>query len=133
MDDDSMSFGDCGLQDGDCFLLATGHYRFAGTSAKDANWPMTGLRFLGFYAMIDPPRPSVPDAVLKCQAAGIKVVMVTGDHPTTAEAIAKQVNIIPLYEADPNSKPDEGKMRKVEIGRWTKAGEPPQLPNDKDF
>merc|ERR1740129_1953124 len=132
MDDDSMSFGDCGLKDGASFLLANGHYRFAGTSAKDANWPMKGFRFLGFYAMIDPPRPSVPDAVLKCQAAGIKVVMVTGDHPTTAEAIAKQVNIIPLYEADPNST-DEGKMRKVEIGRWTKAGQPPELPEDKDF
>jgi magnesium-transporting ATPase (P-type) len=133
IDDDSMSFTDCQIsENGDMFLLATGHYRFAGTSAKDANWPMTGFRFLGFYAMIDPPRPSVPDAVLKCQAAGIKVVMVTGDHPTTAEAIAKQVNIIPLYEADPNST-DEGKMRKVEIGRWTKAGQPPELPEDKDF
>jgi len=131
MDDDSMSMGDCSVKDGDCFLLAIGHYRFNGTSANDSNWPMTGFRFLGFYAMIDPPRPSVPDAVLKCQAAGIKVVMVTGDHPTTAEAIAKQVNIIPLYEEDPTS--TDGKMREVEIGRWTQANEPPELPNDPKF
>ena len=45
-------------------------------------------------AMIDPPRPAVPGAVEKCREAGIKVIMVTGDHPITAEAIAKQVNII---------------------------------------
>merc|ERR1719383_443643 len=130
MDDDSMTFGDCQVQDGAVFMLATGRYRFAGTSATDSNWPMTGFRFLGFYAMIDPPRASVPDAVLKCQAAGIKVVMVTGDHYTTAEAIAKQVNIIPLYEEDPKV---EGKMKKVEIGRYTVVGEEPELPDDPKF
>ena len=51
------------------------------------------LTFLGMAALIDPPRPSVPDAVLSCQRAGIRVVMVTGDHPKTAAAIAKMVNI----------------------------------------
>merc|ERR1719361_3211788 len=79
--------------------------------------------------MIDPPRPSVPDAVLKCQAAGIKVVMVTGDHPTTAEAIAKQVNIIPKFEYDPETKT----TKKVEIGRWVKAGQPPELPEELEY
>lgn len=44
--------------------------------------------------MIDPPRAAVPDAVAKCRSAGIKVVMVTGDHPITAKAIAKSVGII---------------------------------------
>merc|ERR1719400_2021856 len=44
--------------------------------------------------MIDPPRAAVPDAVSKCRSAGIKVIMVTGDHPITAEAIAKSVGII---------------------------------------
>jgi sodium/potassium-transporting ATPase subunit alpha len=53
-----------------------------------------GLVFNGLIALIDPPRTAVPRAVLNCQKAGIKVVMVTGDHPKTAEAIAKQVNII---------------------------------------
>jgi sodium/potassium-transporting ATPase subunit alpha len=42
----------------------------------------------------DPPRDSVPAAVLKCQAAGIKVIMVTGDQPVTAAAIARQCHII---------------------------------------
>uniref|UniRef100_A0A1I7XM83 Sodium/potassium-transporting ATPase subunit alpha-3 n=1 Tax=Heterorhabditis bacteriophora TaxID=37862 RepID=A0A1I7XM83_HETBA len=36
-------------------------------------------------SMIDPPRAAVPDAVAKCRSAGIKVVMVTGDHPITAK------------------------------------------------
>ena len=44
--------------------------------------------------MIDPPRPTVPDAIAKCQAAGIKIIMVTGDHPATAKAIAKSVGIL---------------------------------------
>ncbi|CAG2113659.1 unnamed protein product [Medioppia subpectinata] len=52
-----------------------------------------GFRFLGLVAMIDPPRPTVPDAVAKCRSAGIKVIMVTGDHPITAQAIAKSVGI----------------------------------------
>merc|ERR1712088_472831 len=45
-------------------------------------------------SMIDPPRAAVPDAVTKCRSAGIKVIMVTGDHPITAKAIAKSVGII---------------------------------------
>ncbi|XP_054165215.1 sodium/potassium-transporting ATPase subunit alpha-like, partial [Oppia nitens] len=54
---------------------------------------MANFRFLGLIAMIDPPRPTVPDAVAKCRSAGIKVIMVTGDHPITAQAIAKMVGI----------------------------------------
>merc|ERR1719445_201876 len=46
------------------------------------------LVFCGLIALIDPPRPTVPKAVLSCQKAGIKVIMVTGDHPETAESIA---------------------------------------------
>ncbi|XP_025205602.1 sodium/potassium-transporting ATPase subunit alpha-like [Melanaphis sacchari] len=58
------------------------------------NFPLTDLRFLGLMSMIDPPRPGVPDAVAKCRSAGIRVIMVTGDHPVTAKAIAKAVGII---------------------------------------
>eukprot|EP01083_Nonionella_stella_P244130 850052_1 len=50
--------------------------------------------------MIDPPHPGVPQAVAKCQTAGIKVIMVTGDHPITAMAIAKKVGIIRCETVD---------------------------------
>jgi sodium/potassium-transporting ATPase subunit alpha len=63
-------------------------------NAEEENFPLTGLRFVGLMAMIDPPRAAVPDAVAKCRSAGIKVIMVTGDHPITAKAIAKGVGII---------------------------------------
>jgi sodium/potassium-transporting ATPase subunit alpha len=53
-----------------------------------------GLCFVGLFALIDPPRPQVPPAVGKCKTAGIKVIMVTGDHPITAKAISKKVGII---------------------------------------
>jgi sodium/potassium-transporting ATPase subunit alpha len=53
-----------------------------------------GLIFLGLMALVDPPREAVPGAVAKCKTAGIKVIMVTGDHPGTAEAIAYKVGIL---------------------------------------
>merc|ERR1712235_99886 len=60
----------------------------------DVNFPTDNLTFVGLMSMIDPPRAAVPDAVGKCRSAGIKVIMVTGDHPITAKAIAKSVGII---------------------------------------
>jgi len=60
----------------------------------EVNFPLEGLRFSGLISMIDPPRAAVPDAVSKCRSAGIKVIMVTGDHPITAAAIARSVGII---------------------------------------
>ncbi|VDN58909.1 unnamed protein product [Dracunculus medinensis] len=61
---------------------------------EEVNFPIDSLCFVGLVSMIDPPRAAVPDAVAKCRSAGIKVVMVTGDHPITAKAIAKSVGII---------------------------------------
>lgn len=66
-------------------------YKF---DSDEPNFPLSGMRFVGLMSMIDPPRAAVPDAVAKCRSAGIKVIMVTGDHPITAKAIAKSVGII---------------------------------------
>ena len=53
-----------------------------------------GLVFLGLTGMIDPVRPEVKDAIAECRSAGIRAVMITGDHKDTAVAIAKELGII---------------------------------------
>lgn len=53
----------------------------------------SGLTFLGLQAMIDPPRPEAALAIAACYRAGIRVKMITGDHPITALAIAKQLGM----------------------------------------
>jgi len=55
--------------------------------------PPRDLVLLGLVAMLDPPRPGAREAVEACAAAGLRVLMVTGDHPSTALAIARQVGI----------------------------------------
>ncbi|MFK4211814.1 cation-translocating P-type ATPase [Streptomyces sp. NPDC030920] len=54
----------------------------------------SGLTFLGLAGMYGPPRPEVRDAVDACRRAGIRIVMVTGDHPLTAEAAARRGGIV---------------------------------------
>lgn len=61
---------------------------------KVGNFPTEGLTFCGTCAIMDPPRDETAGAIKQCKDAGIKVFMVTGDHHTTAKAIAKQIGLI---------------------------------------
>jgi Ca2+-transporting ATPase len=77
------------------------------------------LVFTGLMAMIDPPRPEVKHAVLQCQKAGIKTVMITGDHKNTAVAIARELGFfgpdsIALSGVELDSLADERLSRDIE-------------------
>ena len=64
---------------------------------NDAPWPQSqhdfDFTFLGLIGLIDPPRPDVASAISQCHSAGIRVLMITGDHPQTARSIAKEVGL----------------------------------------
>lgn len=60
----------------------------------DLNSAEDNLTFIGFWGMIDPPRPEVKDSINECRAAGIKPVMITGDHRDTATAIASELGLL---------------------------------------
>jgi magnesium-transporting ATPase (P-type) len=51
------------------------------------------MEFLGLVGMADPVRPEVPEAVARCRRAGIRVVMITGDHPATATSVAREAGL----------------------------------------
>lgn len=69
-------------------------YREVDTNHSDLlHADLRDLIFAGLQGMIDPPKPSAIEAVAKCQGAGIRTVMVTGDHPDTAQAVAAQLGI----------------------------------------
>jgi len=65
--------------------------------AQPPPWPQSqhdfDFEFLGLVALADPPRPEVPAALAECRRAGVRVIMMTGDHPATARAIAGQVGL----------------------------------------
>ncbi len=62
-----------------------------GASLENAEKEMT---FLGLFGMIDPPRPEAREAIETCRQAGIRPVMITGDHPATARAIARELGLL---------------------------------------
>src|SRR3990170_2550932 len=74
-------------------LLGFGYRRLSNTDKLEEKQLERNLVFVGIVGFIDPPRPEVKAAIYQCQKAGIKVIMITGDHPETAKAIAAQVGI----------------------------------------
>lgn len=65
-----------------------------GESISDETSAENQISFLGLVAMADPPKPETMPSIKECQDAGIKVVMITGDHPVTAKAIATELGIV---------------------------------------
>jgi sodium/potassium-transporting ATPase subunit alpha len=74
-----------------------------GVEKLDVEQVEQNLTFLGLVAMIDPPRQEVPEAISRCRQAGVRAIMITGDHPLTALAIARQIGLSPKETA---SEPD---------------------------
>eukprot|EP01083_Nonionella_stella_P085967 238556_1 len=105
--EEAHSLSEVGIVRGCTVNVEKGPYKFAGSNQETANWPFRrqkadgdleeGLVFVGLCSVIDPPRPGVPEAVARCQSAGIKVIMVTCDHPVTAKSIAQKVGIIATH------------------------------------
>ncbi len=83
------------MAEGALRVLASGYKIINHTlSEEDITKLETGLTFIGMVGMIDPPREEAKEAVKKCITAGIKTVMITGDHKITATAIAKELGIL---------------------------------------
>lgn len=74
-------------------VIAVAQGRYMGDPAALDEHHLEGLTLLGLVGMIDPLRPEARDAVAECRAAGVQVAMVTGDHPATALAIARDLGI----------------------------------------
>jgi len=88
-----QSLADRGLR-----VLGVARGRWAGAATGSSpTWPPSqhdfDFDFLGLVALADPPRPEVPAAIAQCRRAGVRVIMMTGDHPATARAIAQQVGL----------------------------------------
>lgn len=108
-------------------MASSGLKVLAGAFKSDANTAQElakDLVFVGLFGLIDPPRKEIPAAIRHCRDAGIEVVMVTGDHPATAKAIARQLGIIDVDETDVvlgKEMPDFEKLRKADKSRWVAA------------
>jgi calcium-translocating P-type ATPase len=104
-------------------VLAVARRRLDGGAVPDTREEAEhDLTLLGLVAMIDPPRPEVADAVARCHEAGIRIIVVTGDHPRTATAIAKRIGI---GRGHPRAISEEEleRMSDAELGETLHGGE----------
>jgi len=72
-----------------------------------------GMIFLGLIGMLDPPRPEAKAAIQQCEQAGIKPVMITGDHPLTAQAVARELGLLKTGQVTTGAELE--KMNEVEF------------------
>ncbi len=101
--------------------MASDALRVIGVAAKTGATRETAERdmtFLGLIGMIDPPRAEAREAIRVCEEAGIKPVMITGDHPVTAQAIARELGLLKdgrvVTGAELEALPDDAFEREVE-------------------
>ena len=99
--------------------MAKNALRVLGMAYKDSDSEVnenleSSLIYIGMVGMIDPPRPEVKSAIDKCKTAGIKTVMITGDHKITAIAIAKALGILE-DESEATTGPEVEKMTQEEL------------------
>ena len=91
-----LSTSDLSMIKGRLSVMAAGALRVIALGYKESSGGKItedNFTFLGLFGMIDPPRKGAKESVLKCKNAGIRTVMITGDHPETAFAIAKSLGI----------------------------------------
>ena len=99
--------------------MAKNALRVLGMAYKDSNSEVnenleSSLIYIGMVGMIDPPRPEVKSAIDRCRTAGIKTVMITGDHKITAISIAKALGILE-DESEATTGPEVEKMTQEEL------------------
>ncbi|MFI7642707.1 cation-translocating P-type ATPase [Nonomuraea sp. NPDC049400] len=99
--------------------LARAGYRVLAVASRDLatvpeTAPESGLSLLGLVAILDPPRPAASVAIIACKQAGIRPLLITGDHPGTARAIATDLGIIaagdPIVDLRNPGMPDHAKI-----------------------
>lgn len=74
-------------------VIATAHAEVSASHPDDTLPTPSGLTLTGLQGMMDPPRPGVAQAIADCRSAGIHVMMITGDHPATAQAIGRRLGL----------------------------------------
>jgi len=101
--------------------MASNALRVLGIASKpnaELKTAQNNMTFLGLAGTIDPPRPEAKQAILVCEQAGIRPVMITGDHPVTAEAVARELGLLKngrvVTGAELNEISDEDFKREVE-------------------
>ena len=116
------------IQDGEREMAAKG-LRVLAFAAKELPGPWTSetleddLVFQGLVGMEDPPRPEVSEAIRKCGEAGIKVIVVTGDHPLTATAIAREIGLVRTASPRVITGADMQRLSDVRLRSVLEAGE----------